>query len=128
MLCSNYMEKSYWYSIPSLTAHRYKLHTFRELTKRCMKNTYAILLELGALDEPHLNLIFVDRLADLLPEQYFYRVVSGRRERERERERGRGGVVREWKEEVRQCSHRVVGEGGEGRQAVRCCGSTDITS
>lgn len=70
------MEKSYWYSIPNLTAHRYKLNTFRELAKRCMKNTYSILLEIGALEETHLNLIFVDRLSALLPEEYFHRVVS----------------------------------------------------
>lgn len=72
---SGYLKKSYWYSIPSLTAHRYKLNTFRELAMRCMKNTHALLKQLGALEERHLNLIFVDRLAELLPEKYFYRVV-----------------------------------------------------
>lgn len=72
---SGYMEKSYWYSIPNLAAHRYKLYTFRELAKRCMKNTYAILMSIDAFDEQHLNLIFVDMLSELLPHQYFYQVV-----------------------------------------------------
>jgi hypothetical protein len=69
------MEKSYWYSIPNLSAYRYKMNTFRQLAKRCMKRTYAILLDIGALEERHLNSIFVDMMWELLPEQYFYQVV-----------------------------------------------------
>lgn len=65
-----YLDKDYWYSIPSLTAHRYKLYTFRQLAKRCMKNTYAVLDKIGALDERHLSLIFIDRLDTLFPEKY----------------------------------------------------------
>lgn len=75
-LSSSYMEKAYWYSLPNLRAHRYKLHTFRLLCQRCMKNTHKILAEIGALDEPFLNLIFVDMLSELLPEKSFYQVVS----------------------------------------------------
>mmetsp|Transcript_17882 Transcript_17882/g.29905 ORF Transcript_17882/g.29905 Transcript_17882/m.29905 type:complete len:534 (+) Transcript_17882:120-1721(+) len=73
--CS-YMEKAYWYSIPNLRAHRYKLHTFRELCLRCMKNTHKILIKIGALEEQYLNLIFVDMLSELLPEKYFYQVLD----------------------------------------------------
>ena len=76
VMSSSYMEKAYWYSIPNLRAHRYKLHTFRQLCLRCMKNTHKVLDSIGALDEEFLNLIFVDMFSELLPETNFYQVVG----------------------------------------------------
>lgn len=73
--CS-YMDKSYWYSIPNITAHRYKLNTFRTLCQRCMKNTYASLVDIGALEEPHLSMIFVTYFTKLLPIKFVYRVLD----------------------------------------------------
>jgi hypothetical protein len=50
------------------TSHRIKLHAFRELAKRCMVHTFQILDQMGALEERHLNLIFVDMFSTILPE------------------------------------------------------------
>lgn len=69
-LCCDFMDRPGWYISPDAMSHRLKLHTFRELIKRFMVQTYTVLDGIGALTDSFLNLILVDMMTPfLMPEQ-----------------------------------------------------------
>lgn len=63
------MDRPTRYLAATPCCHRTKLHAFRELSRRCMVNTFLILEKIGALQEKYLNLIFVDLFSSILADE-----------------------------------------------------------
>ena len=75
-MCHDILMQHDWYLNSSIPNYRCKLLVFKQLIKRCMARTYAILESIGALEDSYLNKIFVDMFTSIFPPVYVNRVVS----------------------------------------------------
>ncbi|CAE7813208.1 unnamed protein product, partial [Symbiodinium microadriaticum] len=75
-MCCDLLLQPQWYLNASIMNHRCKLLVFKELVKRRMARTFDILISLGAMEDSHLNLIFVDMFSTIFPSAMVNRVVD----------------------------------------------------
>lgn len=74
--CCDILERPGWFSAPDAMTYRSKLVVFRELVRMSVPKLSLVLDEIGALDDRHLSLIFVELFSTLLTQDQRYRFVS----------------------------------------------------
>lgn len=76
-LCCDFLDRPGWYISPDAMSHRLKLHTFKELIKRFMIQTYTVLDGIGALADRYLNIILVDMMTPILQPEQVDKIMDG---------------------------------------------------
>jgi hypothetical protein len=64
-----------WYIAPDAASHRIRFEVFRQLLERNNSRFYNDLMQISAIDDDHLDMIFTNLFVDILPEDSVKRLV-----------------------------------------------------